>query len=161
MRAKGAILNASHQSHSTTRNAGLVRMKRPPEWCAKYVGIPFKEKGRGPDGFDCWGIVRHVLAEEFGITGLPDYVDAYTRPGDKQSVATAVRAGLAEGWQKVDTVDAGTLIILRLAGRPWHCALAVNKEWMLHTLEGVNACLERMDSMVWNGRIEGFYQYGK
>jgi hypothetical protein len=56
----------------------------------------------------------------------------------------------------VDTVDAGTLIILHLAGRPWHCALAVNKEWMLHTLEGVNACLERMDSMVWNGRIEGF-----
>jgi cell wall-associated NlpC family hydrolase len=124
------------------------------------VGLPFKEKGRGPDGYDCWGIVREILDKEFGITGLPDYVGSYTSVGDKRSVSAAVTAGLAEGWQRVDKANDGTLVILRLAGRPWHCAIAVNSEWMLHVVEGANTCLERMDSMVWNDRIEGYYRRG-
>jgi cell wall-associated NlpC family hydrolase len=135
-------------------------MKQPPQWCAKYVGKPFAEKGRGPDGYDCWGLVRAVLDAEFGVTGLPDYLDSYTRTGDKLSVSAAVRAGLAEGWQRVEAPEAGTLIILRLAGRPWHCAIAVNKDWMLHAVVGSNVCLERMDSMVWSDRIEGYYRRG-
>ena len=133
---------------------------RPPSWCKEYVGKPFAEKGRGPDGFDCWGLVRAVLAAEFGIDGLPDYVDSYTRTGDKLSVSTAVSAGLVDGWQRVDKATEGTLVILRLAGRPWHCAIAVNGEWMLHALVGSDVCLERMDSMVWSDRIEGYYKRG-
>jgi cell wall-associated NlpC family hydrolase len=133
-------------------------MTQPPQWCSKYVGKPFAEKGRGPDGYDCWGLVRAVLAAEFGVAGLPDYVDSYTRTGDKLSVSSAVRAGLAEGWQRVETPEAGTLVILRLAGRPWHCAIAVNKDWMLHALMGSDVCLERLDSMVWSDRIEGYYR---
>lgn len=133
-------------------------MKRPPAWCAKYVGIPFAEKGRGPAGYDCWGLVRAVLAAEFAISSLPDYVGSYTRTGDKLSVAAAVTAGLADGWKRVEKAEAGTLVILRLAGRPWHCAVAVNEHWMLHALVGTNVCLERMDSMVWNDRIEGLYR---
>lgn len=133
---------------------------RPPEWCNQYVGKPFKEKGRGPDGYDCWGLVRTVLDEMFSISGLPDYVDSYTSTGDKHSVAAAVCAGLADGWRKVPEATAGTLVILKLAGRPWHCAIAVNREWMLHAVMGSNVCLERIDSMVWNDRIEGYYKRG-
>ena len=133
-------------------------MTRPPRWCAQYVGKPFVEKGRGQDGYDCWGLVRAVLDEIFGVSGLPDYVESYTSTGDRHSVSAAVRAGLLDGWHKVPNATQGTLVILRLAGRPWHCAVAVNKEWMLHAVVGSNVCLERLDSMVWSDRIEGFYR---
>jgi hypothetical protein len=96
---------------------------------------------------------------EFGLRGLPDYVDSYTTAMDKQSVANAVRTGLAEGWKRVDGAAAGTLVILRVAGRPWHCAVAADGQWMLHTLQNVNVCMERMDSQVWRNRIEGYYQH--
>jgi hypothetical protein len=98
------------------------------------------------------------MAAEFGIENLPDYADRYSRSIDKHSVSAAVTAGLTQGWKKVEAPSAGSLVILKVAGRPWHCAIAVNDAWFLHTLSGVNACLERFDSMVWNGRIEGFYE---
>jgi probable lipoprotein NlpC len=132
---------------------------RPPTWCAEYVGLPFREKGRGPGGFDCWGLVRDGLEKQFGIIDLPDYVDSYTRTTDKLSVSAAVAAGLAQGWQRVAGPAAGVLVILRLAGRPWHCALAVDNEWFLHAVIGSNVCLERFDSMVWSDRIEGCYRH--
>ena len=36
----------------------------------KYIGKPYKENGRGPDNYDCWGIVK-VVAELIEIE-LPD-----------------------------------------------------------------------------------------
>lgn len=135
-------------------------MTMVPAWCANYIGIPYRDKGRDLEGFDCWGLVRHVLMNEFGIDDLPDYVDSYTAASDRQGVAEAVQRGLADGWSVTDQPVSGSLVILQVAGRPWHCAVAVTEDWMLHTLQGVNACLERMDSRVWRNRIEGFYQHG-
>lgn len=35
------------------------------------LGLPFADGGRGPDSYDCWGIVREVY-RRYGVT-LPDY----------------------------------------------------------------------------------------
>lgn len=134
-------------------------MMPPPAWCGKYIGLPYEDKGRGPRGFDCWGLVRHILSEQFGITTLPDYVDSYTSASDRNSVTSAVSTGLAQGWTKVAEPVPGAIVILLVAGRPWHCGLVVNKDWMVHTLKGIDVCIERFDSMAWRNRIEGFYQY--
>ena len=131
-----------------------------PEWTAKYVGLPFAEKGRGPGAFDCWGLVREVLAAEFGISYLPDYTACYTHTADKTSVSEAVNHGLAVGWFRVPYAEPGALLVLRIGGQPRHVAVAVNSKWMLHVLEGSNSVLERLDSMTWSGRIAGIYVRG-
>lgn len=41
-------------------------------WAAKYIGILFVEHGRTREGCDCWGLLRLVYREEFGIE-LPGY----------------------------------------------------------------------------------------
>lgn len=132
---------------------------QPPGWCGRYVGLPFKDKGRGPDGYDCWGLARAILAEQFGLQGLPDYAGTYAGAKDWRSVEVAVRAGLACGWAAVQDAQPGDLVILKLKGHPWHCAVAVGGDWMLHVAEGTEAVLEQWTGPLWRNRVEGFYRY--
>lgn len=129
-----------------------------PEWVGAWIGRPFRDKGRGPDAFDCWGLVRAVLRDQFGIA-LPDYADAYTESHDHASVAEAVESGLRDGWQIVRQPKCGDLIVIRVAGRPWHCGLMVTPERFLHVPDKGTSCIERLDSVIWTRRIEGIYRY--
>jgi cell wall-associated NlpC family hydrolase len=133
-------------------------MTAVPAWCEKWVGLPFRDKGRGPDAFDCWGLVRAVLIEQFGVT-LPDYADAYTDAHDHASVAAAVEAGLRDGWQIVPTPRCGDLVVIKIAGRPWHCALAVTPARFLHVPDKGTSCIERFDNVIWTRRLEGIYRH--
>lgn len=128
----------------------------PPQWCAPYIGLAFEDHGRGP-AFDCWGIVCEIFAKERGVT-LPDYVAAYASAGDRHSVAAAVEEG-CKLWQKVSDPQPFDVVILRLAGRPWHCGVIVAEDWMLHALSDVGVVLEKVSSPVWRNRVEGFYRH--
>jgi cell wall-associated NlpC family hydrolase len=142
-----------------------------PPWAGKYVGIPFADKGRTRAGCDCWGLCRLALAEQFGID-LPDYGDAYTEAHDHAGVAAAVQAGLREGWTPLDRdrerPRAGDLLIIKIAARPWHCALMVTEDRFLHCptvpergtgRELGTSCIERLDGLIWRRRIEGIYRH--
>lgn len=134
-----------------------------PAWAGDFIGLPYRDKGRDRDGVDCWGIVRLILAEVAG-QALPDYSGAYTRAGDHASVADAVEAGLNDGWERVDRPKARDLLILRIAGRPWHCAMMVNETMFIHAPPPGRggresfSCIERLDNPQWSRRIEGFYR---
>ncbi|GAA0694598.1 C40 family peptidase [Dyella marensis] len=131
-----------------------------PAWAGPYVGLPYADKGRTRDGADCWGGVRLVLAEVFGLL-LPDYGDAYPSAEDRAAVAGAVAAGLAAGWEPVSAPAAGDLLILRIAGRPWHCGILVTADRFLHWPPRATSCIERLDSPQWARRIEGVYRIGR
>jgi len=103
-----------------------------PAWCGPYIGLPFADHGRDrATGLDCWGLVRLVYAEVFGLA-LPSYSADYTDAHDQASVSAAVAQGLQDGWQQVYKPSAGDLLILRIAGRPWHCGMVVTPEAFLH-----------------------------
>jgi cell wall-associated NlpC family hydrolase len=137
-------------------------MTQPANWCAEYVGLPFKDQGRDRAGFDCWGLVRCVMAEVFSISGLPDYCESYDSAQNLESVAKAVEAGLAQGWRMLSAGEdprEGDLVILKLAGRPWHCAIAAGSDWMMHCVDGMGVVMERWTVPLWRKRVEGFYRH--
>lgn len=133
-------------------------------WASDYIGIPYKDKGRDRSGVDCWGLVRLVMLEVFG-EALPSFSDDYASADDAESVSTAVSDGLARGWRKVETAAPGDLIVLRIAGRPWHCAIAVDSRLFLHAPakdrfgKPILTCIDRLDSPIWARRISGIYRY--
>lgn len=121
----------------------------------RYVGLPFADHGR-EGGFDCWGLVRHVLRCERGLL-LPDYGDRYARYDDPASVERAIDAGLHEQWQRVAQPQVGGLVIFRIAGLPRHVGLVVDTDRFLHMPSRETSCVERLSSPMWAKRIEGFY----
>lgn len=134
-------------------------MSAVPAWVEPYIGLPFAEKGRGPDGYDCWGLVRRVLAEQFGLP-LPDYGERYATLREHARIAAAITDGLAAGWTHVDRGAAGDVAIFRPGGARLHIGLMVTPQRFLHAPEGRTSCIERIDSRLWWPRLEGIYRHG-
>ncbi|WP_049974164.1 NlpC/P60 family protein [Azospirillum sp. B4] len=70
----------------------------PAAALAPFVGLPYAHAGRGPEGYDCWGLVRHVHATVLGVE-LPSYLDeAY--PGEREfGVMSALVAAHLDEWR--------------------------------------------------------------
>lgn len=131
-----------------------------PHWVAGYIGLPFTDHGRGPEAFDCWGLVRFVLDKRFGIRCLPEH-GGYVSCGHRRSVAEAFRHGLAESWRQVPAEQhrAGDIAVFSVGRLPSHVGLVVSQDTMLHIEKGTDSVVERFDRQPWVNRIEGVYRH--
>lgn len=130
-----------------------------PFWAGHYIGLPFLDHGRDRFGLDCWGLVRLVMAEQFGIA-LPSHAKAYQRTTQVEKISALVERE-AEKWQPVSQGQetCGDVIVLRVRGRPMHVGLVLGDGQMLHIEFGINSVIERYSGSRWVDRISGFYRY--
>lgn len=100
-------------------------------WWAKYVGIPFLDRGRDMAGLDCWGLVCLIYAQELDIE-LPDYGEVSAK--DLLRVARSLDAG-SERWRLVRIPTEFDLVAMRLYDRAWvgHVGVMVDARTMIHT----------------------------
>lgn len=133
-----------------------------PRWIGDYIAVPFKTHGRDRAGCDCWGLVRLVYAEQYGIS-LPDHAEAYRTADSRstQDIGAVIDAESAAHWRPVDKAQArdGDVIILRTKGHPLHVGLVVGRGQMLHVLSGANSVVEFFDGIKWKHRIIGFFRH--
>ena len=133
----------------------LDSRQEPPEWVADYIGIPFVAKGRDREGCDCWGLVRLVLAERFGLD-LPSYAEGYDSLEDVTAIVELIGGAQEEGaWQRVaaEEARAGDLAVLRGVPTP-HIGVLVAPGIMLHALQGAQASLARLSDQAWRHRLK-------
>lgn len=152
--------------------------RQPPIWTVDYIGLPFAELGRDRTGLDCWGLARLVLAERFGLGALPDFRGQYRTTRDRQ-LADVFRAEMAR-WQPVADsqpgggsgpgihagsphwgVLPGDVVVLRIGGAPAHVGVVVAPGWMLTIDRKTASHLDRLDSLRWRGRIEGYFRHAR
>ena len=51
------------------------------DWLDNYRGKRYRDGGRGPDEYDCWGLVREVRHVHLGFALLPEWGDVrHTQP---------------------------------------------------------------------------------
>ena len=126
-------------------------------WVDGYIGIPYLEHGRDAWGCDCWGLVRMILAEQFGVE-LPS-VDGYSEvnPGATKRLVSETLAAIET--TVVDAPEPGDIVLMRLGPHPSaHVGVVVAPGLMVHTDRGINSTLARLDAPLIRNRIEGYYR---
>lgn len=128
-----------------------------------YVGIPFVDHGRERSGCDCWGLVRLIHAERYGID-LPSYGD--TSASELRAVARHIRAATKGMAVWLDVSDqprrAGDVVLMKRAlvdGPAWHLGIMRDDRHVLHTEAGVDSHFVPLDDVSLRHRIVGFRRH--
>jgi cell wall-associated NlpC family hydrolase len=127
------------------------------EWVKKYIGIPFVSNGRTTDGCDCYGLVRIVLRNEYGIT-LPELSDNYA---DALNIKETARL-FAEhrpvlAGEKIDAPEEKAVVVITEHGAAAHVGIVAGGGYILHTGIKTGSVCQRETHPVLRGRIEGYY----
>ena len=103
-------------------------------WAAPLIGKPWEPGATGPHAFDCWGLVRYVLAQHRGIE-VPQ-VAVCRRDDDamESNVAAIKRAVGSGGWRRVDAPGIADDIVLMSGRAGRHIGLMVRANGMLGVL---------------------------
>ncbi len=134
-------------------------MNERSAWAAKFIGIPYKERGRDADGLDCWGLARAVQAEVFGVS-LPSFADQRDeRVGDWNRLAAVVDVQPTT-WRRIPDggEQPGDLVLIRRWGYPAHVGVVIAPGDMLHATVGLGVCVERYRETKWRHKVEGFWR---
>jgi probable lipoprotein NlpC len=128
-------------------------------WSAAYIGIPFKDHGRGPDALDCWGIVA-LSFKGRGIE-LPDYGDAYASADERSEVAALFGKAGAWPWHPVEIgrEQEFDIAIFRRGRLDGHIGVVTGKGEMLHIEAGGTSCLAPIYHPDRLHRLTGIYRH--
>lgn len=58
-----------------------------PDQITQYLAVPYVDGGRDLNGWDCWGLVRHVLMTHAGISTIRSY--SHIAPDNKSALTKA------------------------------------------------------------------------
>lgn len=130
-------------------------------WPNKYLHASFEIKGRGPDHFDCWGLLQYVYAHDHPQKiALPSYDEFYTDTNDRDVISSLIFEQKAARWREVDTPQEFDAVLLNMRGVPMHVGIVSHKAGhMLHCGRGINTSHEKYTSMRWANKVMGFYRY--
>lgn len=122
----------------------------------KYVGKLYVPFGRGPDAFDCWGLVMQIYKDQ-GIE-LNDY--AYVSPEDIEKNEAIFNAEGATGdWHHSKYPDSGDLVVFNIAGYPVHVGIMINNRQFIHAHKSCGVAVESVNSIRWRNRLHGYYRH--
>lgn len=123
-------------------------------WAYGYIGLEYSDACWGPDYFDCWGLLAKVYKDQFNF----DVIDDMAVYKSRQDKVKRLHEYL-HFWKPVDDPQEGDAILFLIHGNEPHCAVYVGEGRMLHIVEGISACIQRIDDIKWKSRFEGYYRY--
>lgn len=115
----------------------------------ELIGIPYENGGRGPDSYDCYGLIKELMNRD-GIE-IPDYVS----PDDKRRIVAIFHSELRL-WRECDRRP-GAILLFRVPGN-FHVGYYLGQDQFVHTWEkSAGVCIERLSH--WDRRLVGVYEY--
>lgn len=124
------------------------------------IGKPFKDGGRGPDAYDCWGLVMEVFRRQ-GIE-LPDYgKDTHSNESERISGIIKLLAA-SDNWSEIKRPVRGCLITLKYPKPQWtsHVGVMLDRDRFINIRRKTRVLAsDRISSPAWRLRIAGFYIY--
>jgi murein DD-endopeptidase / murein LD-carboxypeptidase len=129
-------------------------------WVKKYIGIPFVSNGRTMDGCDCYGLVRLVLRNEYGVE-TPELSNDYENAlnvAETAKLFAEMRPVLAS--VKISLPEEKAVVVIIEHGRPAHIGIVAGNGYILHTGVKTGGVCQRETHPGLRGRIEGYYRVG-
>lgn len=115
------------------------------------IGVPFEYGGRGPDKFDCYGLVKELLSREG--QEIPDYIS----PSDGAKIMAIFHSEIRL-WQECE-LKPGAVLLFRVPGN-LHVGVYLGDDKFIHTWEASNGVVvERL--MIWKTKLVGVYEFAE
>ena len=107
------------------------------------IGRPYKFGADGPDAYDCWGLVRHLLFE----LGVPSERLPAFDGQSYESVGESLRKDWLGGtWERVETGRPGDAVLMaRLKG--YHHVGVVTPSGIIHADKPLGVCIQDEGSL--------------
>ena len=118
------------------------------------LGKRFEYYGRGPDVFDCWGLVREYC-KRAGVL-LPDH----SSTDDPAEQAVGIKKDADTYYIKVDEPEIYDIVLFQVIPRfVTHCGVYVGSGRFLQVTAKSNVAVEELESPIWKDKIRGFYRF--
>jgi cell wall-associated NlpC family hydrolase len=101
------------------------------------MGVPFERGARGPDAYDCYGLVRE-LYRRAGVE-LPDFES----PGTVEEIEQVI-SDEARRWRKVPIGTIGALHTFRIEGIGSHVGFCIERDRFVHAIEVIGVTTDRL-----------------
>lgn len=126
------------------------------------LGVQFQYGGRGPDAFDCYGLVRELHRRQ-GVE-IPDLQSPEVL-SDIANLLNAqkyrwrqVAAKPADGVIPMSEFQPGRVLEIRMRGHACHVGFVHKPRWFLHTFETSGGVVQN-EITDWRDRILGVYEF--
>lgn len=112
----------------------------------------FKDGGRGPHEYDCWGLASEIF-RRYGVQ-LPDYQISCNADERIDEQINSERPN----WVRCQgTIPIPALVVIRELGLCDHVGVYIGNRKFIHIRAKAGVAIEPIDHPVWKRRIEGFY----
>lgn len=123
----------------------------------KYIGKPWVQ-----GEYDCWGLVKDVYANEFGI----EAIGTVTKPYNLRDTIElfSLNSNWYANWQKVENPQDGDAVLMRQGKNPCHVGVwcEIDGGGVLHNIEKAGVVFQDLNAIKTSGySIVGFYRYKK
>lgn len=117
------------------------------------LGTPFYHQGRVAGiGLDCIGVIIFALrAIGFEVEDQDDY-------GREPEGTRLHDALIAHGFEIVDAIMPGDILLFRFNGEPQHVGMAVSTDTMVHAYAPIGRVVETGLGETWQRRMVGIYR---
>ena len=120
------------------------------------IGKPFLAGGRGPDGYDCYGLAKEIYKRR-GIE-LPEY--DYDSPDNFSLIHHLIHGG-RDLFETIERPEAFCLVLFTIRP-PYVSHIGVVLEdcnSFIHVVEKVCAAVEKLEHPIWERRVRGFLRW--
>jgi cell wall-associated NlpC family hydrolase len=118
------------------------------------IGKPFKYGGRGPDEFDCYGLVSFLYEREKRIV-LPAQ-QSFSDP----SIINTIIDQKSTFFEPIPAIEPECLVTFRIFRNfISHIGMMINEYQFIHIMENRRVVVDRIDDIAWNHRVGGFYRW--
>lgn len=120
------------------------------------IGKPYKEGARGPEAYDCWGVVMAIYHRlGWPVKNYPiSFAVADGRHMDRFIDTEQTR------WEKHAQPVPGAVVLFRRAnGLYCHVGVVIDDKRFIHSEEDVGVCIDTLNR--WDPFVAGYYTPGK